>query len=129
MRSDELTAAVALAPVVVAKGDTVRLHLDPASILGYVLVGLVVGLVARLLVPGRDPIGLIGTILIGVIGSVPGGWLAGAMFPKTTGIDGSPPSSWPWFSSCGPAPGARPPGVAGGGSRLLLILTSALSHA
>lgn len=87
MRSDKLTAAVALAPVVVAKGDTVRLHLDPASILGYVLVGLVVGLVARLLVPGRDPIGLIGTILIGVIGSVLGGWLAGAMFPKTTGID------------------------------------------
>lgn len=39
MRSDKLTAVVALAPAVVAKGDTVRLRLDPASILGYVSWG------------------------------------------------------------------------------------------
>jgi uncharacterized membrane protein YeaQ/YmgE (transglycosylase-associated protein family) len=39
------------------------------------IVGLVVGLIARLLVPGRDPIGLLGTILLGIIGSFVGYYL------------------------------------------------------
>src|SRR4029450_2535306 len=67
-----------------AKGE-IRLHLDLASILGYILIGLVVGLVARFIVPGRDPIGLLGTLLIGVIGAVIGGWLAGGGFAGTAG--------------------------------------------
>jgi uncharacterized membrane protein YeaQ/YmgE (transglycosylase-associated protein family) len=40
-----------------------------------IIVGLVVGLMARLLVPGRDNIGLIGTILLGIVGSFVGGFL------------------------------------------------------
>jgi uncharacterized membrane protein YeaQ/YmgE (transglycosylase-associated protein family) len=40
-----------------------------------IIVGLVVGLIARLLVPGRDNIGLIGTILLGIVGSFVGGFL------------------------------------------------------
>jgi uncharacterized membrane protein YeaQ/YmgE (transglycosylase-associated protein family) len=41
----------------------------------YVLlvVGLIVGAVARLLVPGRDPIGVLGTILLGIAASFAGG--------------------------------------------------------
>lgn len=69
-----------------AKGG-IRLHLDLASILGYVLIGLVVGLVARFIVPGRDPIGLLGTLLLGVVGAVIGGWLAGEVFAETQGVD------------------------------------------
>src|SRR4029453_3253769 len=69
-----------------AKGE-IRLHLDLASILGYILIGLVAGLVARFSVPGRDPIGLVGTLLIGVIGAVIGGWLAGEVFAETAGVD------------------------------------------
>jgi uncharacterized membrane protein YeaQ/YmgE (transglycosylase-associated protein family) len=69
-----------------AKGD-IRLHLDLASILGYVLIGLVVGLVARFIVPGRDPIGLLATLLLGVVGAVIGGWLAGEVFAETQGVD------------------------------------------
>ena len=38
-----------------------------------ILVGLLAGLVARLLVPGRDPIGILGTILLGIAGSAVGG--------------------------------------------------------
>ena len=41
----------------------------------FVLLGLVAGALARLLVPGRDPMGCIGTILLGVTGSVVGGYL------------------------------------------------------
>jgi uncharacterized membrane protein YeaQ/YmgE (transglycosylase-associated protein family) len=46
-----------------------------AFILVLILIGLFVGLVARLLVPGRDSIGLIGTILLGIVGSFVGGFL------------------------------------------------------
>jgi uncharacterized membrane protein YeaQ/YmgE (transglycosylase-associated protein family) len=38
-----------------------------------IAVGLIAGLVARLLVPGRDPIGILGTILLGIAGSAVGG--------------------------------------------------------
>jgi uncharacterized membrane protein YeaQ/YmgE (transglycosylase-associated protein family) len=57
------------------------------EILIFVLVGLVVGLVARLLMPGPDPIGIIGTIVLGVVGALIGGWLFGAIFPETEGVD------------------------------------------
>jgi uncharacterized membrane protein YeaQ/YmgE (transglycosylase-associated protein family) len=39
------------------------------------VVGLFVGAIARLLMPGRDPIGLLGTILLGITGSFVGGFL------------------------------------------------------
>jgi uncharacterized membrane protein YeaQ/YmgE (transglycosylase-associated protein family) len=57
------------------------------EILYYILIGLVVGLLARLLLPGRDPIGMIGTIVVGVLGAVIGGYLAGAVFEETDGVD------------------------------------------
>jgi len=40
-----------------------------------IVVGLIAGLIARLLVPGRDSIGLLGTILLGIVGSFVGGFL------------------------------------------------------
>jgi len=58
-------------------------------------VGLIVGLLARLLVPGRDSIGLLRTLVIGVVGAVLGGWLAGAFFEETQGVD--------WLASIGVA--------------------------
>ena len=40
-----------------------------------IIVGLIAGAIARLLVPGRDSIGLLGTILLGIAGSFVGGFL------------------------------------------------------
>ena len=40
-----------------------------------IIVGLLVGLVARFLLPGRDPIGILATMLIGVAGVLIGTWL------------------------------------------------------
>lgn len=57
------------------------------EILYYILIGLVVGLLARLLLPGSDPIGIIGTIVVGVLGAVIGGYIAGAVFEETEGVD------------------------------------------
>jgi uncharacterized membrane protein YeaQ/YmgE (transglycosylase-associated protein family) len=51
-------------------------------IITLVLVGLVAGAVARLLVPGPDPIGIGGTIVVGVIGSFVGGFLGYVIFHK-----------------------------------------------
>lgn len=57
------------------------------SILGYILIGAVVGVVARFLVPGDDPMGIIGTIVLGIVGALIGGWAAGAIFEDTAGVD------------------------------------------
>ena len=48
-------------------------------IIGLILVGLIAGAVARLLVPGRDPMGFGATIVLGIIGSFVGGFLADAL--------------------------------------------------
>jgi uncharacterized membrane protein YeaQ/YmgE (transglycosylase-associated protein family) len=46
------------------------------TILWIALVGLVAGAIARLLVPGRDPIGCLGTMAVGVVGAFLG-WFVG----------------------------------------------------
>ena len=45
------------------------------AMLGWILFGLVVGVVAKLLMPGRDPGGMIVTILLGIGGALVGGFL------------------------------------------------------
>ena len=60
------------------------------GIIGWLLLGLVAGALARLLVPGRDPMGWIGTILLGLAGSLVGGFLADALFDdEAIGLVGS----------------------------------------
>ncbi len=49
------------------------------DILGWILFGFVVGLIARAIMPGRDPMGLIGTTVLGVIGALLGGWIGRAV--------------------------------------------------
>lgn len=44
--------------------------------IGFIVAGLVIGLLARLLLPGRQRIGLLWTIGLGIIGSVIGGVIA-----------------------------------------------------
>ncbi len=44
--------------------------------IGFIVAGLVIGLLARLLLPGRQRIGLLWTLVLGVIGSVIGGTIA-----------------------------------------------------
>jgi uncharacterized membrane protein YeaQ/YmgE (transglycosylase-associated protein family) len=44
-------------------------------IIVLLIVGFIVGAIARLLMPGRDPIGILGTIVLGVAGSFVGGFL------------------------------------------------------
>jgi uncharacterized membrane protein YeaQ/YmgE (transglycosylase-associated protein family) len=48
-------------------------------VLWWVLIGLVIGGLGRLVIPGRNPIGLILTVLVGIVGSVAGGAATRAM--------------------------------------------------
>jgi len=44
-------------------------------IIVLIVIGLIAGLVARALMPGRDSLGIVGTIVLGVVGSFVGGFL------------------------------------------------------
>lgn len=49
------------------------------SIIGWILFGLVIGVIAKLLMPGRDPGGFVITILLGIAGALLGGWVGQAL--------------------------------------------------
>lgn len=49
------------------------------GIIGFLVAGLIIGALARLLLPGRQKIGLALTLVLGVIGSIIGGLIAGAL--------------------------------------------------
>lgn len=51
----------------------------------FLLVGLVIGVIARLLMPGPDPIGILGTIIVGIVGAIVGGYLWIALLGNTEG--------------------------------------------
>lgn len=49
------------------------------SVLGWILFGFIVGLIARAVTPGRDPLGLIGTTILGILGALLAGWFGQAV--------------------------------------------------
>jgi uncharacterized membrane protein YeaQ/YmgE (transglycosylase-associated protein family) len=49
------------------------------GILAWIVFGLIVGAVAKFIMPGRDPGGLVVTILLGIAGAVAGGYLGQAL--------------------------------------------------
>jgi uncharacterized membrane protein YeaQ/YmgE (transglycosylase-associated protein family) len=51
------------------------------GILSWIIVGLIAGALAKWIMPGRDPGGLIVTMLIGIVGAVIGGFLVGLVVP------------------------------------------------
>jgi uncharacterized membrane protein YeaQ/YmgE (transglycosylase-associated protein family) len=51
-------------------------------IIFLVVIGLIAGFIARALVPGRDPMGVGATIVLGIVGSFVGGFIGWALFGK-----------------------------------------------
>lgn len=51
------------------------------GILSWIVVGLVAGALAKLIMPGRDPGGIIVTMLIGIVGAIIGGFVVGLFVP------------------------------------------------
>jgi uncharacterized membrane protein YeaQ/YmgE (transglycosylase-associated protein family) len=49
------------------------------GILGWIVFGLVVGAIAKLLMPGKDPGGIIVTMVLGIVGALLGGFIGRAL--------------------------------------------------
>jgi uncharacterized membrane protein YeaQ/YmgE (transglycosylase-associated protein family) len=50
------------------------------GIIAFIILGLLAGVIAKAILPGDDPGGLIVTTIIGVVGAILGGFLAGVLF-------------------------------------------------
>ena len=50
------------------------------GIIAFIILGLIAGAIAKALLPGDDPGGIIVTAIIGIVGALAGGFLAGALF-------------------------------------------------
>ena len=70
--------------------------MDLTSIVTWIIFGGIVGLIARFLLPGRDSMGLVATVILGIIGSFVGGFLAQLLFNGNASI---PPQTAGWIGS------------------------------
>lgn len=58
------------------------------SILAWVIVGLIAGVLAKYAVPGEGPGGFVGDLVIGIVGAVIGGWIFNALgYAGATGLN------------------------------------------
>jgi uncharacterized membrane protein YeaQ/YmgE (transglycosylase-associated protein family) len=55
------------------------------GIISWIILGLIIGALAKLIMPGDDPGGIIVTTLIGIVGSLLGGFLGSAIFGVSLG--------------------------------------------
>lgn len=53
--------------------------------LGFLLLGLIAGAIAKAIIPGKNGGGFLATMLLGVIGALVGGWLGGLLFNADLG--------------------------------------------
>ena len=67
------------------------------AILGWIIFGLIAGLIAKAIMPGRDPGGFIITILLGIAGSLIGGFIGQALFGYGRTVNDSSDLSQPGF--------------------------------
>src|SRR2546427_12385898 len=70
---------VQIPSIVSGAGFCVRRKECTMDILLWIVFGLVVGIVAKLIMPGRDPGGIIVTIVLGIVGAMLGGWVGRVM--------------------------------------------------
>jgi uncharacterized membrane protein YeaQ/YmgE (transglycosylase-associated protein family) len=67
------------------------------SIIGFLIFGLVIGLIARAIYPGRQSMGWLATAVLGMVGSLVGGLIGHALFGTRSAADGSwgfTPGGW-----------------------------------
>ena len=67
------------------------------AIIGWIIFGLIAGVIAKALMPGRDPGGFIITILLGIAGSLIGGFIGQAVFGYGRAVNDTNDLSRPGF--------------------------------
>ena len=88
-----LTSAVHLAESG-SEADSLLSDLAGSSIVSWILLGLIAGTIAKVLLPGRDPGGIIGTVLIGIAGAFVGGWLSATFLDRPIDNNFVDPAMW-----------------------------------
>ncbi|ASQ92721.1 GlsB/YeaQ/YmgE family stress response membrane protein [Streptomyces sp. 11-1-2] len=64
------------------------------GIVSWIILGLLAGVIAKVLLPGRDPGGLIGTTVIGIAGAFVGGWISAQFFDREVQKEFFDPATW-----------------------------------
>ncbi|MCX4512595.1 MULTISPECIES: GlsB/YeaQ/YmgE family stress response membrane protein [Streptomyces] len=64
------------------------------GIISWIVLGLLAGIVAKILLPGRDPGGFIGTTLIGIAGAFVGGWISTRFLDRPIAKDFYDGATW-----------------------------------
>jgi uncharacterized membrane protein YeaQ/YmgE (transglycosylase-associated protein family) len=62
------------------------MDIDSMGLFSWILAGILIGGIARLLLPGRDPIGCLATIGLGILGAVVGGYVWREIFDRRDNI-------------------------------------------
>lgn len=56
------------------------------SFIWWLIIGLIAGALARLVMPGKDPMGILATIILGIVGSILGGLVASLIWSAEAGF-------------------------------------------
>jgi uncharacterized membrane protein YeaQ/YmgE (transglycosylase-associated protein family) len=67
------------------------MNLSLMGIIGWCVFGLIVGVIARFLMPGRQSMGLLMTMVLGIVGSFAGGFISSLIFGSSGMVD---PAGW-----------------------------------
>jgi uncharacterized membrane protein YeaQ/YmgE (transglycosylase-associated protein family) len=60
------------------------------SFIWWLIIGLIAGAIARLIMPGRDAMSWLATMLLGIVGSIVGGLISWAIWPAERASGGMP---------------------------------------
>lgn len=88
------TASGRTAELAADEGSSTLADLASSGVVSWLILGLVAGTVAKVLLPGRDPGGILGTALIGVVGAFLGGWLSATFLDLPVSDNFVDPSLW-----------------------------------
>ncbi len=64
--------------------------------IGWILIGLIMGAIARAILPGKAAGGWVVTLIVGVLGALLGGWIGGAIFGADANDEFFSLTTWFW---------------------------------
>jgi uncharacterized membrane protein YeaQ/YmgE (transglycosylase-associated protein family) len=94
MPATQLAHLTLLADSGSSSGSDTLSDLAHSGVVSWIILGLIAGGIAKILLPGRDPGGVVGTVLIGIAGAFIGGWLSATFLDRPIDNNFVDPSLW-----------------------------------